>query len=610
MPRTIRSRLLLLALAWAVPMAVTSIAAGLWASRARLEAEEASNLDLARAAASSFQAYVDGLGDEAAILGAAASQQGVDREATRRLLARAAGKRPAVRWFLWADAAGKVIAASDPRAVGIDVSDRDYFRAIQAGAERALGGITPSRVDGQPVFGLAIAIRDERGALDHLVVAVVEPDRLDQRALAGLRPRQATVSVIDGNGRLVHRTALQHGGWSHRQVPVSMPLVARALAGEEATGIDVSDIERDRRVAAVVPAGVGGWVVRAATPVSVVMAPLWRDLAVRGAVVLVLALGGLVASVVIGRWIAEPLRRLSRQAAAWKEGRAVEPVDAGPDEVRAVSGTFVEMANGLALERRRLEAAMASLREADRRKDQFLAVLSHELRNPLAPIRNSLAILERVPPGSEPSRRSQAIIGRQVAHLTRLVDDLLDVSRIARGKIQLLKRPLDLAEVVRRAGEDHRAQFEDAGVSLTVAMPASPVPLSGDEVRLSQVLRNLLQNAARFTPRGGAVRLGLELEGDQAIVSVVDTGAGIAPEVIDSLFEPFTQGPLGPGRAHGGLGLGLALVKGIAVLHGGEVEAHSAGAGRGAEFRVRLPVAEPVDDEASPPVAGAPAAHA
>jgi two-component system, chemotaxis family, CheB/CheR fusion protein len=255
-------------------------------------------------------------------------------------------------------------------------------------------------------------------------------------------------------------------------------------------------------------------------------------------------------------------------------------------------------------ERGRAEQA---LRDADQRKDQFLAVLSHELRNPLAPLSNSLHVLSHAAPGSDGARRAQEVIERQVGHLTRLVDDLLDTTRVSHGKLQLHREHLDLGDLVRRAAEDHRELFAMRGVSLDVAAPPSATWVDGDRTRLSQVVGNLLQNAAKFTPERGTVRLGLEIADADGIAELHfrDTGAGIQAAMLPRLFEPFSQADDTLARSSGGLGLGLALVKGLVVAHGGTVEARSAGPGAGAEFVVRLPLAT-APPPASDPAPGAP----
>ena len=237
-------------------------------------------------------------------------------------------------------------------------------------------------------------------------------------------------------------------------------------------------------------------------------------------------------------------------------------------------------------ERRRAEEA---LRAADRRKDEFLATLAHELRNPLAPIRNALEIM-RLGSGNTPAaERGQALIERQVAQLVRLIDDLLDVSRLTRDKLSLILETVDLADVVAAAVETSRPLFEKANVVLTVAEPEVPVRVLADRVRLVQVFSNLLNNAAKFTDAGGRATLTAGRTADHAVVSVADTGVGIAPELLPRIFDLFTQADRLPNRAQGGLGIGLAIVRRLVDMHGGTVEARSAGTGRGSEFVVRLP---------------------
>ena len=243
-----------------------------------------------------------------------------------------------------------------------------------------------------------------------------------------------------------------------------------------------------------------------------------------------------------------------------------------------------------------------ALRDAARRKDQFLAVLAHELRNPLAPIRNAAAVLAGVGPGDrEVFDRTTAMIERQVAHLARLTDDLLDVSRVALGKVRLEKERLELGVVVREAIEDYRPYLESvSGVRLETDLPETPVWVDGDRVRISQAIGNLLHNAGKFTDAGDAVEVLLAVEGDSVRITVRDSGVGMSGELIDRLFEPFSQDD-DQARNPGGLGLGLALVRGLAELHGGSATASSAGPRRGSEFTLRLPTADaPAESENRP----------
>jgi PAS domain S-box-containing protein len=243
---------------------------------------------------------------------------------------------------------------------------------------------------------------------------------------------------------------------------------------------------------------------------------------------------------------------------------------------------------------RRAVSRAAELEEADRRKDEFLGMLSHELRNPLAPIRNSAYILERADPMGEQASRARSVIQRQTEHLTRIVDDLLDVTRIARGKIELRRRRVDLREVVKRVAEDFRLGLEDRGITFRTAFPEVKLWADADATRITQVVGNLLHNSSKFTARGGEVTLSVREAGGEAEISVRDTGTGIDPALRLHVFEAFVQGERTLARTEGGLGLGLALVKGITELHGGTVRAESAGKGKGAEFVVRLPLGGPI----------------
>jgi PAS domain S-box-containing protein len=248
--------------------------------------------------------------------------------------------------------------------------------------------------------------------------------------------------------------------------------------------------------------------------------------------------------------------------------------------------------NALRESEERLRASEAALREADRQKDRFLAMLSHELRNPLAPIRNSLYILDHAAPAGEQAKRAQATIHRQIGHMTWLIDDLLDVTRIAHGKIQLQRERLDLNELAHRTVEDHRLVFAKSDLRLEELPAQSEIWVDGDRVRLAQVISNLLQNAAKFTPHGGKTTVSIrsDLATGRAILTVRDTGSGVEPEMLPRLFQAFAQADATLHRSKGGLGLGLALVKGLVEMHGGSVSAASAGVGKGASFTVTLPL--------------------
>jgi signal transduction histidine kinase len=256
-----------------------------------------------------------------------------------------------------------------------------------------------------------------------------------------------------------------------------------------------------------------------------------------------------------------------------------------PDEV-AFMETVCHYAT-VAYERLRL---VNELKEADRRKDEFLATLAHELRNPLAPVRNAVQVLRLKGPDDPELRWGRDVIDRQVEHLTRLIDDLMDISRITRNKLELRKQRVELAEVITGAVESSRPAVEQCGHELTVTLPPQPIYLNGDLVRLAQVFQNLLTNAVKYTERGGQIWLTAERQGGDAVVRVKDTGVGIPGEKLPRLFEMFFQVDRTLERSQGGLGIGLSLVRRLVELHGGRVDARSEGVGKGSEFIVRLPV--------------------
>jgi PAS domain S-box-containing protein len=309
-----------------------------------------------------------------------------------------------------------------------------------------------------------------------------------------------------------------------------------------------------------------------------------------------------------------PLRAQAERAIASRERQTYELATEGPGRpllVRtwtvvplfAADGEvdqILVMSQDITAQRRLVD----ELREADRRKSDFIALLSHELRNPLAAIRTTLYVLEHGDPGSRAVADARVVIDRQVGHVVCMVDDLLDVTRITRNKIELQRRPMDLNQIVRETIEDNRSHLEFGGVRLDVRLSGAPVRVSADGARISQVLTNLLSNAIKFSAAGGTVTVSVTSDPSRrhAVLIVSDTGVGIDAATLERLFQPFMQGDDTLDRNSAGLGLGLALVKGLVELHGGEVHARSDGRNQGAEFTVCLPL------DATPPVAVKPAA--
>ncbi len=321
-------------------------------------------------------------------------------------------------------------------------------------------------------------------------------------------------------------------------------------------------------------------------------------------IALLFALGTLVAWRIGGR-ISGAFQALTESAAQLGAGRTVTPSPATIQEAQEVAQVLHRTAV-------LLQERTHTLLEADRRKDEFIAVLAHELRNPLAPVRTAVEIVRRIDRLEPAQRRACETIARQVTHMARLIDDLLDVSRIARGKMVLQREPCDLAAITRQMAADYRDSLQALGLTLTIDTGGRAMWVDGDPVRLAQMVANLLSNAKRFTDSGGQVSVCAREDTATRMVrvSVTDTGIGIAPELLPRLFDPFSQGRQDLARSKGGLGLGLALTRGLAQMHGGTVEAHSDGPGHGAVFTLAIPMRAP-DAQPRPgpaPASGSPGA--
>jgi signal transduction histidine kinase/ActR/RegA family two-component response regulator len=310
-------------------------------------------------------------------------------------------------------------------------------------------------------------------------------------------------------------------------------------------------------------------------------------------ILLVTALGGiasLVLSAPLHRSISAPLDSMTFVASRVVDERdySKRAAKRANDEIGLVVDAFNRMLDEVQLRTRALEASDAALREADRRKDEFLATLAHELRNPLAPIRNAAELLRLHAADDRQRERAREIISRQVKRMGLLLDDLLDVSRITQRRLELKKENVSIAAVVATAIETARPLIDAKHHSLQVSLPAEPIELEADPLRLSQALSNLLHNAAKYTDPGGLIHLSAEATAGELRIAVSDNGIGLDSEVLPTVFQMFAQIHSPIDRTEGGLGIGLALVRGLVDLHGGTVEASSAGAGQGSTFTIRL----------------------
>ena len=303
------------------------------------------------------------------------------------------------------------------------------------------------------------------------------------------------------------------------------------------------------------------------------------------------------------QYAADPVARrmgAGRDLYARRRDGSEFPVEIGLNPIHSDEGTLILSAIVDISDRKQAEMArFEALAARDRQKDEFLAMLGHELRNPLAPMRYSIHLLKAHPPDEAVFSRALDVLERQLQHIARLVDDLLDVSRIIGGHIELRKATLDLAGVIARGAETAQPLVEERRQRLEIVVPSEPLWIEGDLVRLAQVVANLLTNASRYSPELGRIRLTASREGAEVCLRVRDHGIGIGPELLPRVFELFVQGETSLARPHGGLGIGLTLVRRLVGLHGGRVTVESAGADRGTEFTVWLPLATRPTEEDS-----------
>jgi signal transduction histidine kinase len=436
-----------------------------------------------------------------------------------------------------------------------------------------VSGVLKGRVETDWLTYIAYPVMHD-GEVRYVIGATIGSDYWS-RWLSERAPRDHVAALTDGGNLILARSQQPERfvgsappAWYREALAASPSGVKRGV------GLSEPDV-----VAAFQRSSVSGWSASLATSGAVLDAPIRRTawgvgLAVAAALAIAVILALRRAAV-----LRHGIHTLREAVEGLKTARRPPPLRTPVDEIRAAMAAAEDTAAALA-------ARDEALREADRRKDEFLATLSHELRGPLAPMVNALHLI-KASGGREPATgEARQMMERQLRHLVRLVDDLLDVSRISRGRLELHREPVDVARVVEQALEIVRPHI---GQDLELSLPAAPLYVEADRVRLAQVVANLLHNAAKYTPLPGSIRVSARAEGGEAVIRVRDSGIGIAAEELPRLFRMFAQARPALERAQGGLGIGLALARWLVELHGGTIEAHSEGPGKGAEFTVRLP---------------------
>jgi signal transduction histidine kinase/ActR/RegA family two-component response regulator len=592
----LRRRLLVLAAAAIVPLAVMA-AIGLLAlvDEERKQAER-TGLEITRALATAVDAE---LRRSVSVLELLASTPLLDRgDVTqfRQLVQRAlAGRRFWLAVNL-AEPQGRQLmntqfAAGEPLP---EIVERGSFERVVRSRLPTVGSLAKGP-QGRVAFTVRVPVMRE-GQLRYVLSAIVKPDAIFDVVKRQRVPEDWVVSVFDSALQRVARSRRHEENLGKPPSPSLVDMMRRG--GEEGAGLARS-VEGERIYTAYSRLADSGWSVAIGIPPSFVEAGVRQSfIAFGGGILLSIALG-ILAALHYARTINRPIEELRVGARAL--GRGGEPAAPSTDiqELRELAAALGAAARELAAggaERaellRRERQARAAAEDASRAKDEFLAMLGHELRNPLGAIANAVRLLEH--PGIDPATalNARAIIARQVEHLARMTDDVLDAGRAVAGKIALHRRAVDLAALTGAALAALRSRTERH----RLVQQLEPAWVDADPLRLEQIVANLVVNATKYTPEGGTIRVSVRQEGADALLRVADDGAGMPADLLERAFELFVQGSRELDRAHGGLGIGLTLVRRLAELHGGSAQAASAGPGRGSEFTVRLPaIAAPQD---------------
>lgn len=586
----LRHLLIMLTAIGLLPLALLGIWSIHTASQFQQREQQRLMLDLARALSSAADAELDSAVAILNGLGRTPELQDGDLPAFHGVAVTLVKAQPEWLGVILTDSAGKILLRTMDAygAPAPPVADPDSLREALLTRQPVVGRIARGQ-RGQPAFPVRVPIITASGKL-YTLTAVIRPDRLVRLLERQQVPGGAVTAIRDSGRFVVARSRNQDGIVG---APPSDSLLALiAEHGAEGVG-SARTTEGSDMVTAYTTLSHFNWMAVVGRPAEQLHAAALQGLGVYGAGIAVSLLLGIVLASLLSKRLVATIRGLQQNTAALGSGAALTVSPSSITEVEQIGQALIQAdarRNERERERKLLldtlnqalashQAALADARRAGRAKDEFLAVLGHELRNPLSPIVTSLDLLDlRNDPAS---RRERGVMRRQVDHLRRLVDDLLDVSRIISGKLQIDVRPLNLADVVRHAA----AAVSEQPVSTT--LPAA-VWVDGDDSRLTQVLNNLLSNAARFGST--ATRITLTTDATHARLVVSDDGIGMNTELLARVFEPFQQAPQSLARRTGGLGLGLAIVRKIVELHGGQVAASSAGLGEGSSFEVTLPL--------------------
>jgi signal transduction histidine kinase/ActR/RegA family two-component response regulator len=596
---TLRTRLFLLAAAAILPLiAMAGIALFTLFEQQREQVARA-GLEVTRALATAMDGEFARSIASLEVLATSSRMDSGEMEALYQRAQRAVASQPDWQLLNLFDPSGRQLMSTGfPFGAALpDVIERESFEAVARTLRPAVGYLVKGP-DG--TWGVPVRVPVVRnGELRYVLSAVIKPEGLLEVLLRQRISPDWVAAVVDLKGLRVARSRLHAESVGTTAPPEFLEMMRR---GEPEWSGMVTAAEGQRVFTAVSRSPRTGWLVAIGIPPELVEAGARRTLHVIGGGIALSVLLGALAALVVARSVSRPMSGLREAARAVGEGRPPRPPATSIREIQDVGNTLVASSELAARLLQREQAARAVAEAANRSKDEFLAMLGHELRNPLAAISNAASLLERAGDADTAARASR-IVARQAGHLSRLTDDLLDASRALTGKIVLRPQPLDLAAVAAQSLATLGAAGRTA--AHTVMPDLRSAWVNADPIRLDQVIGNLVVNAVKYTPAGGTIRVSVAPEGEAAVLRVADNGIGLTPELAGRVFDLFVQGERELDRSEGGLGIGLTLVRRLAEMHGGSASVHSAGRGTGSEFTVRLPLTE-----ARPAAAPAPAAPA
>lgn len=582
---TLRSHLLLLTLVVLVPLSLFGIGATLWITDREREVFEQGARERTLALVTAVDTELRGHADRLRALASSYDLQVGDLEGFRREVMRVLPTQSDWRDVILSSPGGEVqLRAALPVEVARPVSlpDLATYGAV-SGGEPAFGNLEDH--GGEKLFNVRIPV--ETMGAPAILSALITPESI----LALLTPQRLPADwvgvVLDANQNIVART-LNHRGMLGRPASESL---RQALGVASEGWFHGSTIENFEVYTPYNRSPISGWAVALGIPAHRVEGTTDTSLAVLVVGLLAANIVALLFASLYSRRIARPIASLASAARALGEGARIRPpTEARFREVREVSQALLSSAQAIGEREEKLRAA-------DQAKDEFLAMLGHELRNPLGALSSASQVLNVAEPGESAARDATSVISRQLERMTRLVDDLLDVGRVISGKVSLQRAPTDLAKVVTQVVENLRRGgfFKQRDVKVDV----SPVWINGDETRIEQIVFNLLENAGKYTPPDGRISIRVFEEDGNAVFEVADSGIGMSPELLPRVFDLFSQGQRSIDRGASGLGIGLTLVKRLTEMHGGSVTAASAGSDLGSKFRLQLPTIPPPVQSAS-----------